>query len=436
MNWGTDLSFLWRVSYRIIVIPMFYIAYRVYALFNGKAREGLKGRKGMFDRIDLDGKDELPTIWFHCASVGEFEPARPIIAALDGKVRTVISFFSPSGYNSAAKYTGADLVCYMPFDTARNARRMFRLIDPDMLIFIRFDVWPNHVWTAAKMGVPVIVADASLQAKSKRLWPIARSFLKSVHRYIDLHCAISESDAERLRRICPDDTRIEVMGDTRFDQVIARRNTAGKKLEGLLPQFELPVIIAGSTYIEDDRVVIDAYQKTLERWGKVQLILVPHDPEPERLADIDALMSRRNLPFILLSQIGNGRKLNGEAIVVDRVGVLAELYMLGDITFIGGSFHGSVHNVMEPAIMGKPVLFGPTIHNSLEAAMLHESKAGIMINNGEEMAAEFVRLLSNKKLLRELGLSAQTLIEENAGATEKIVSCIDRFLQKTILHGS
>ena len=127
--------------------------------------------------------------------------------------------------------------------------------------------------------------------------------------------------------------------------------------------------------------------------------------------------------------MGNGGKLNGEAIVVDRVGVLAELYMLGDITFIGGSFHGSVHNVMEPAIMGKPVLFGPTIHNSLEAAMLQESNAGIMINNGEEMASELIRLLSDNMLLRELGAAAQVLIEENAGATGRIVSCVDELLQ-------
>ena len=426
------MSFLWSVLYRIIIMPLFLILYRICALFNSKAREGLKGRKGMLDRITLNGKDELPTLWFHCTSAGEFEQTRPIIAALDGRVRTILSFFSPSGYNAAAKYPDADLVCYLPFDTARNARRMFRLIDPDILIFVRFDVWPNHVWTATKMGVPVMVVDATLHAKSKRLWPIARSFLKSVHGHIDLHCAISESDAERLGRICPNGTRIEVMGDTRFDQVIARKNSAGKKLEGLLPQFESPVIIAGSTYVEDDRVVVDAYQKVLERWGKVQLILVPHDPEPERLADIDALMSRRDLPFVLLSQMEKGAKLNGEAIVVDRVGVLAELYMLGDITFIGGSFHGSVHNVMEPAIMGKPVLFGPTIHNSLEAAMLQESGAGIMIRDGEEMASELIRLLSDNKLLRELGTTAQVLIEENAGATEKIVSCIDEFLENDI----
>lgn len=429
------MDFLWRTLYNIIVMPFFWISSRVYSLFNNKAKESLRGRKGMFDRLSEQvplnpvGVRRVPVIWFHCSSVGEFEQAKPIIAGLDGRARIVVSFFSPSMYGSAMNYAHADLACYIPFDTARNARRMFRLIDPAILIFIRFDVWPNHVWTAAEMRVPVILADATLHEKSKRLWPVARSFLKSVHRHIDLHCAISVSDAQRLERICPKNTDIRVTGDTRFDQVIARRSSAGKKLEGLLPQFGAPVIIAGSTYIEDERVVIDAYQKVLERWGNVQFILVPHEPEPDRLAEIDTLMSQRDLPYIFLSQIGKSTRLNGKAIVVDRIGVLAELYLLGDITFIGGSFHGSVHNVMEPAVMGKPVLFGTTIHNSLEAMMLRERGAGIMIRDSEEMASELIKLLSDNELRMRLGKAAQALIEENAGATEKIISCIDEFLR-------
>lgn len=424
------MGFVWRALYNIILVPLFLLSARIYMLFNSKARAGLAGRKGMFKRLS----ESVPlgagnVVWFHCSSVGELEQAKPIIAALDGRAKIVISVFSPSGYDAVAKYPDADLICYIPFDSARNARRMFQLINPTILIFIRFDIWPNHVWAAAKRRVPVIVADASLHEKSKRLWPIARSFLKSVHRHINLHCAISETDAQRLKRICPRETEIRVTGDTRFDQVIARRDSASKKLEGLLPQFNVPVIIAGSTYIEDERVVIDAYQKVLERWGDAQLILVPHEPEDCRLEEIDALMSQRKLPYVLLSQVEKGTNLKGEAIVVDRVGVLAELYMLGDITFIGGSFHGSVHNVMEPAVMGKPVLFGPTIHNSLEAWMLKERGAGIMINDGEEMAAELIKLLSDNKLREKLGNDARAVIEGNAGATEKIVSCINEFLE-------
>lgn len=424
------MRLFWRILYNLIIVPLFYPSFYIYSLFNSKAREGLKGRRGMLKRISGQNsfKGKIPSVWFHCASVGEFEQARPIIAALGGKARVAVSFFSPSGYQSAKKYTGADLVCYLPLDSARNARRMFQLINPAILIFVKFDVWPNYVWRAAKLHVPVVLADATLHGKSKRLWPIARSFLKSVHRHINLHCAISDSDAQRLRRVCPKGADIRVTGDTRFDQVIARRSMAGKKLEGLLPEFRLPVIIAGSTYIEDEKVVIEAYQKVLERWGRAQLILVPHEPEPERLAEISELMSQKALSHILLSRISKDTEFKGEAIVVDRVGVLAELYLLGDIAFIGGSFHDSVHNVMEPAAMGKPVLFGPTIHNSLEAMMLQERGAGIMVKDGEEMASELIRLLKDSDLRKRLGESARAMIEENAGATEKIVYYINKFL--------
>ena len=201
-----------------------------------------------------------------------------------------------------------------------------------------------------------------------------------------------------------------------------------KKLEGLLPYFEEPVIIAGSTYTEDEAVVIEAYKKVLQNWGKVQLILVPHEPEPERLEEIEKLMTQSKVAYLRLAELEKGRTHYGEVIIVDRVGVLAELYMLADITFIGGSFHGSVHNVMEPAIMGSPVLIGPTIHNSLEASMLMRIGSGIMVNDSDEMASELIKLLENTNLRERLGKTAQIMIEENAGATEKIVACIDELL--------
>jgi 3-deoxy-D-manno-octulosonic-acid transferase len=425
------MSFLWRFFYNVVFIPLLFVSYHIYALFNNKARDGLNGRKGLFERIEkqirfksVDGRENLPVIWFHCASVGEFEQARPIISAVKDRFRIVVTFFSPSGYNLASKYPHADLISYLPFDTSQNAKRMFELIKPSILIFVKFDVWPNYVWTAGKLGIPIILADATLHEKSKRLSPIIRSFMKSIHEHIALHCAISAVDAERFKLICPENARIEIMGDTRFDQVIARKNSVGKKLEGLLPKFNKLVIIAGSTYTEDEKVVIEAYQKVIFSNGKVQLIIVPHEPEPKRLKDIEDLLAYKNLPYIRLADLEKGKKHKGETIIIDRVGVLAELYMLGDITFIGGSFHGSVHNVMEPAIMGKPVLFGPTIHNSLEAYMLMKLGAGIMVKNSVEMA-EHIKLLSDKELRERLGHIGKVMIEENAGATEKIVNWIN-----------
>ncbi|MBD3184064.1 hypothetical protein GF312_17400 [Candidatus Poribacteria bacterium] len=422
------MEVFWRVVYNVVIMPFFIIAARFYSLFDAKARTGVKDRKGMFEQLSRDveklHQNGKPVIWFHCSSVGELEQAKPIIAKIKHETSIVVSFFSPSWYESGIKYKDADVICYIPFDTAGNARRMFQLIKPSLLVFIRFDVWPNHVWTAVKMNVPVVVADAGLHAESTRLRPVIRSFLKSVHKHIDIHCAISGSDAERLKRLCQEDADIRVMGDTRFDQVIARKNSAGKKLEGLLPDFHVPVIIAGSTYTEDEQVVLDSYENILKKWGKVQLILVPHEPEPHRLNEIHEMMKQRDLDYILLSQVNRDSGLENKAVVVDCVGVLAELYMLGDITFIGGSFHGKIHNVMEPAIMGKPVLFGPTIQNSLEALMLRETGSGIMVENSQQMTEELIKLLDDKNMLDNLGKKARALIESNAGATEKIVDCI------------
>jgi len=422
---------LWRIFYNTIFIPLLYLLYRIYALFNAKARDGINGRKGLFDKIEsqipfglTDDRKKLPVIWFHCASVGEFEQARPIINAIKNKYRIAVTFFSPSGYNWASKYPHADLICYLPFDTPRNAKKMFDLINPIMLIFVKFDVWANFVWTAKERKIPILLVDATLHKESKRLSPLIRPFMKSVHKDIDLHCAISDADAERLRLLCEDIEKIKVTGDTRFDQVIARRNSVGKKLEGLLPKFDVPVIIAGSTYTEDEEVVISAYKKVLTDWGKAQLIVVPHEPEPERLKEIANRLSEDNLKYLFLADFEKGLPFTDQVIIIDRVGFLAELYMLGDIAFVGGSFHGSVHNVMEPAIMGKPVLFGPTIQNSLEAFMLMEHKAGIMVKNSEEMAKEIIRLLSDRELMLKAGQTAQAMIEENAGATEKIIKHI------------
>ncbi len=188
------------------------------------------------------------------------------------------------------------------------------------------------------------------------------------------------------------------------------------------------MVIAGSTYTEDEIVVIEGYQRVLLNWGKVQLILVPHEPEPKRLDEIENRLSIANLPYVRLSDLKE--EFFNEIIIIDRVGVLAELYMLGDITFIGGSFHGSVHNVMEPAVMGKPVIFGPTIYNSLEAYMLMERGCGIMVHNADELANELIKLLDNKELRENLGKTALSLIEENSGATERIIRCINEFLKE------
>ena len=420
----------WRVLYNIIIIPILYAYFRASALFNQKFRAGILGRKGLFKSLAFQlaqARNFPKTIWFHFTSVGEFEQAKPLVEILKDEARIVLTYFSPSVQTNVERYPHADAHCYLPFDTSHNARRMMQMIQPSVLIFSKFDVWPNHVWAAAKSGVPVVLIAGTLHAKSKRLWSIARAFFKQVHKHIAVHCVISELDAERFRRICPADARIHVTGDTRFDRVYQRAKMVSIDEEIFPGQRTLgkPIIVAGSTYLEDETVLLEAYAQLCQRGitSIPRLILIPHEPTPERIAEIEAQLSTQSFSYVYLSRLPSDANLNDiDIVVIDAVGFLARLYLIGDFAFVGGSFHGSVHNVMEPAAMGKPVIFGPTIHNSYEATLLQQRGGGILVQDAKEMADAFEQLLMNPNNIQERGRIAEQVIVENLGATEKTLA--------------
>ncbi|MBM3238778.1 hypothetical protein FJZ31_21010 [Candidatus Poribacteria bacterium] len=430
---------IWRSIYNIIIIPFMYLYFRVLALFNPKFREGIAGRKDLFAYLEaqLAQARNLPkTVWFHFTSVGEFEQAKPLIVALKDEAKIVLTYFSPSVSANVERYPYADARCYLPFDTRRNAKRMMRLIQPSVLIFSKFDIWPNHVWAAAKRGVPIILIAGTLHAKSKRLWPVARSFFKQVHKHIAAHCVISESDAQRFRQICPSEAKIIVTGDTRFDQVYQRAKSV-KIDEEIFPgqsSFGKPIIVAGSTYLEDETILLDAYDLLRQRCTSItpRLILVPHEPTSERIAEIEVQLSDKNFVVVYLSRLSSDANLsNIDILIIDAVGLLAKLYLLGDFAFVGGSFHGRVHNVMEPAAMGKPVVFGPTIHNSYEAMLLQKRGAAILVKNAQEMADAFEQLLTNPDNASERGRIAEQVILENLGAAEKTLAVVRQGIKKS-----
>lgn len=422
----------WRVVYNYIALPGLYLFFRVSALFDEKIREGIAGRRGLFESLEgqLTRARELPkTIWFHFTSVGEFEQAKPLISALKDEARIVLTYFSPSVHPNVQKYADADVHCYLPFDTSHNAERLMNLIQPNILVFSKFDIWPNLVWVAAKHGVRIALIAGTLHAQSKRLLPIARPFFRVVHADIAVFCAISESDAQRFRQICPKDAHIYITGDTRFDRVYQRAKSVSIEEEFFPGQQSLPkpIIVAGSTYLEDEKVLLEAYRLLRERWpsSAPSLILVPHEPTQERIAEIAAQLSQTNIASEYLSSLEPNADLSSvDVLVIDVVGLLAKLYLLGDITFVGGSFRGSVHNVMEPAALQKPVIFGPTIHNAYEAMLLQHRGAGILVKDAQEMAEAFHDLLVKPDERERLGCIAEEVIAENLGAAEKTLAYV------------
>ena len=434
---------LWKTLYNTFVIPVLTVGFYTAARFSPKIREGLVGRRSVFDSIaeQLSSARKLSqTAWFHFTSVGEFEQAKPLIEALKDDVRIVLTYFSPSVHPNVANYPHHDAAIYLPLDTTRNAARLLEIIKPSLLIFSKFDIWPNLVWCAAKHGVPIALIAGTLHPQSKRLALFARPFFRDVHRHISVHCVISEEDAQRFRRICPVQAQIEVTGDTRFDRVYQRAvavNGDGEFFPGQLT-LQRPILIAGSTYLEDEGVVLEAYHRLRENAlhnpacdNLPHLILVPHEPTAERIDEIRTQLDRLGLSWVCFSELREGVDLSEiDVIVIDTLGLLAQLYRLGDVAFVGGSFHGSIHNVMEPAAMAKPILFGPTIHNAYEAGILKARGAAQLVSNAEEMAEVLTSLFSDAARRAQMGQIGKRVIEENLGASERTLCQIRSYLTK------
>jgi 3-deoxy-D-manno-octulosonic-acid transferase len=254
-----------------------------------------------------------------------------------------------------------------------------------------------------------------------------------VYRHITLHCAISESDAARFQQLCSSKYQVVVTGDTRYEQVYRRAISVEPDTEFFPGQaiFNRSIFIAGSTYADDEEVILEAYQilrkDAPERLP--HLILVPHEPTSERIDEILSVLNQRQLTYRCFSKLDNDVSFERiDVLIIDTVGILAKLYQLADIAFVGGSFHGSVHNVMEPAAMAKPILFGPTIQNAYETSLLLERGAAKLVRTPQQMAAVITKWLNSKEERIAAGKIGKQLIEENLGAVERTLAHLRKYV--------
>ena len=426
----------WYFVYNTLVVPMLFVGFQCARCCNSKIQEGIKGRRGVFTELtnQLQRSRHLEkTVWFHFTSVGEFEQAKPLIEAIYTETRIVLTFFSPSVAVNAKSYRYADAAAYLPLDTLRNAERLIRIIEPTLIVFSKFDIWPNLVWQASKHGIPIIVVAGTLQAESRRLSSFAKPFFRSVHRHIRVHCAISEGDAARFQELCSPMHKIVVTGDTRYEQVYRRATAVDATAEFFPGQGTLkrPVLIAGSTYAEDEKVLLPAYQLLRQSIPDnfPHLILVPHEPTPERIKEIRGHLDREKLACVCFSELMPEVDLSAmDVLVVDRIGLLAKLYGLADVAFVGGSFRGSVHNVMEPAAMAKPVIFGPTIQNAHEASLLVDRGAAKRVHTAQQLADAIVTWLNDDEARTTAGSIGKRLIEENLGAVARTLGHLREYV--------
>ena len=421
----------WEFLYDVLVIPFLWMVLRTLGLFNPKIKRGIDGRKTLFD--DLARRvASLPAgkrIWFHASSMGEFEQAKPIIAALKQRYPGIIiiaSFFSPSGYEHSRKYPLADVITYVPFDTGKNARRFLDLIRPDIAVMVRYDVWPHLIWELQRRRVPALLANATMRRQTKRLLPIVINFHRHVYDAIDDILTVAESDLEAFKRFRLTHPSITVVGDTRYDQVSIRSAEARKR--HLVPPAITAgkkIFVVGSSWPEDEEVVLPAVLGIQASMENVLLIVVPHEPSEQHLEDLEQELQGRTT-FIRFSALN---EYSGErVIIVDSVGVLLILYASAHIAYVGGSFRQGIHNVLEAAVYGIPVLFGPRHRNSHEPLMLVDGGGAFVVNDSQELARALENLLTDEQARTTTGKRAEKFVQSHVGATDRFLEHLERYL--------
>lgn len=426
------------------LLPVAELAARAAAPWNAKIAEGLAGRRGWRERWSRETQKldrSVPLVWFHVSSVGEFEQAKPVMGLLAerraGAVSFALTFYSPSGLNYYRRFDRSKRIeairflDYLPLDTPGNMRHCLETLAPSLLVYVKFDLWPNLILEAAARGTPQALVSGTLSPGSMRLARIARRFYGDLYARLSAIAAISEEDAERFRRDARGPVEIVVAGDTRFDQVCRRIDTSAVSLPGAVAAARRRWIIAGSTWPKDEAVVIPGYRAIRAAHPSAGLIVAPHEPSPDRLGEIDRALARAGLRYRLLSSLGGAAEPPAEDVVVaDGVGYLAELYRAGTIAYVGGSFTTGVHNVMEPSVLGLPVFFGPRIDNSYEAGRLVGLGAGRVVRTPEEFAGAAGALVDDPAEIARRGTAGAGFIRNHCGAAPRCVDLLERLLEK------
>lgn len=425
------MNIIWNIIYNYLIIPALYVALRIAGLFNRKIRNGISGRKRVYENLilssaTLDKRKQL--VWFHSSSLGEFEQAKPIIEKLrqEADVNILITFFSPSGYENSKKYPYADLIAYIPFDTKYNAEKFLKIVRPSIAVIMRYDIWPNIIDTLKKHNIPIFLVDATLRSTSPRKYPFLKSFHKNLFEKFTRILTVSNSDAAEFISFGISKEKVSAVGDTRFDRVYQRSIDAREK-KLIKEEFiaNKKIFVAGSTWEQDEEVLLPAFLKLTNFDDKVLLIIAPHEPTILHLEKIEHEFAGK-LKTIRFSHLNN---YNGEqVIIVDSIGILLTLYTYAHAAYVGGGFKQNIHNVLEAAVYGIPVMFGPKIENSQEGQKLLKLGGGILVKDKKEAYRNLRRIFSDENFRQSAGEISFNYTRENIGATQRIIREILKYL--------
>lgn len=408
-------------------VNSFFALLKIVALFNERAQLFVKGRKNLISHITQTlHHDSRKSIWFHVASLGEFEQARPVIEQLKllyPNHKFIITIFSPSGYEPLKNDTVADYIFYLPKDSKKNAAQLFQLFNPSMAFWVKYDFWFHYLNILKNNKIPVFLIDASLNSKQLYFKNYA-IFYRKLLGVFDFIFTQNETSTKLLNSI--QINQVETTGDTRFDRVYnALQQTENLPLIEEFKGNDLLLVI-GSSYQLEEEILANFLRNSPPISYK--LILAPHFINEERLIEIEKIFPEKVIRY---SQINATNITNYQTLIIDNIGMLSKIYKYADISFVGGGFkEKGLHNILEAATFGNAIIFGNKISYFPEAVIFRDKKAAISIQNQQDFDLAFKQLMENNAFRKNIGTKAQQLILENVGATKKII----QYISKAYLH--
>ena len=397
---------------------------------NHKLVETFALRRGVVERFEQFQRDSTrQLLWMHAPSVGEGLQARPVIELAkfhDSALQLAYTYFSPSARAFAATLP-VDFQDVLPFDETSDMRRVLKALDPTALVFSKLDVWPTLAREAKARGTRLGLISATMSRGSSRRSSLASALLRDAYARIDRVGAICSDDADRLIALGVPASRVIITGDTRYDQVWARahRSDAASRPFASLAS-ERPTLVAGSTWPSDEAVLLPAWAKMRARSMDARLIIAPHEPSSSQGDLLARWADGAGLRWARLDDA----TADADVIIVDRVGVLGDLYALASVAYVGGAFHAAgLHSVLEPAAFGVPVLFGPRYTDSRDAVLLRDEDAALSVSDSNALAIALAQWLISTSDRKSAGDAAARVVHRGLGAAERSYALVKELLR-------
>lgn len=414
-----------------IVIYFVLWGIAIASLFNEKVRKMWRGEREAFKILKQKVDPNAKYIWFHAASLGEFEQGRPLMERIRKdypQYKILLTFYSPSGYEVRKNYEGADIICYMPVDTRLNAIRFLRLVRPVMAFFIKYEFWSNFLHILKHRNIPTYSVSSIFREDQVFFKWYGRSYagvLKCFTRFF-----VQNEESKRLLEGIGI-TAVDVVGDTRFDRVLqikeaakhlpiceAFRTGVASSQSADVPHHDFKVFVAGSSWPPDENIFIPFFNEHKD-W---RLLIAPHVIAEEHLKLILSLIKDKKV--VRYTQTTPEEAAEADVLIIDCFGLLSSMYNYGDVAYIGGGFGVGIHNTLEAAVWNMPVIFGPNNKKFQEAQGLLKSGGGFEINTYEDFSGLMSSLMNDETFLKQAGDKAGTFVAHLAGATDKVLASV------------